>query len=319
MDRTSAGASCCRDRTSEFFAVAERLRKQQGKNVPLAPNGLGLDSGLARMGSAANENKSEFSKRAARIGHGIHGTSTKLAKLAQLAKRTSMFDDPAQEIAELTTVVKQDISALNNAISDLQQFAYRSDSGYNSNKHNQEHSSTVVNNLKARLMNATKEFKEVLTVRTENLKVHDDRRGLFSSKPSKGLGASEPLFGKKKGSLQGGAAPGAAPSFGGGGQQMMATMPQANVHASRAEALQNVESTIAELGGIFQQLATMVAEQGELAVRIDENIDETLSNVEMAQTHLLKYLNRISSNRWLILKIFFVLMIFLVIFVVFVA
>jgi syntaxin 5 len=42
------------------------------------------------------------------------------------------------------------------------------------------------------------------------------------------------------------------------------------------------------LGGIFQQLATMVAEQGELAIRIDENIDETASNVEMAQTHLLK-------------------------------
>lgn len=321
MDRTSAGASCCRDRTSEFFAVAERLRKQQGKNIPLAPNGLGLDNGLARTGSSSSENKSEFSKRAARIGHGIHGTSTKLAKLAQLAKKTSMFDDPAQEIAELTTIVKQDINALNNAISDLQQFAYRSDSGYNSNKHNQEHSSTVVNNLKARLLSATKEFKEVLTIRTENLKVHDDRRGLFSAKKGKGSpgGKSEPLFGKKKGSLQSGSTD-PTPSFGGGGgQQMLATMPQVNVHASRAEALQNVESTIAELGGIFQQLASMVAEQGELAVRIDENIDETLSNVEMAQTHLLKYLNRISSNRWLILKIFFVLMIFLVIFVVFVA
>ena len=31
---------------------------------------------------------------------------------------------------------------------------------------------------------------------------------------------------------------------------------------SRTEALQNVERTITELGGIFQQLATMVAEQG---------------------------------------------------------
>jgi len=323
MDRTSAGASCCRDRTSEFFAVAERLRKQQGKNVPLAPNSLGLESGLARAGSGSIENKSEFSKRAARIGHGIHGTSTKLSKLAQLAKRTSMFDDPAQDIAELTTIVKQDISALNNAIADLQQHAYGSDSNYNSNTQNQQHSSTVVNNLKSRLMTATKEFKEVLTMRTENLKVHDDRRGLFSSKPSKGLqGANEPLFGKKKGSLQGGGSDSNAPApfgGGGGGQQMLATMPQVNIHASRAEALQNVESTIAELGGIFQQLATMVAEQGELAIRIDENIDETASNVEMAQTHLLKYLNRISSNRWLILKIFFVLMIFLVIFVVFVA
>ncbi|WCJ25697.1 syntaxin of plants 32 [Euphorbia peplus] len=34
-------------------------------------------------------------------------------------------------------------------------------------------------------MSATKEFKEVLTMRTENLKVHENRRLLFSSTASK--------------------------------------------------------------------------------------------------------------------------------------
>ena len=58
-----------------------------------------------------------------------------------------------------------------------------------------------------------------------------------------------------------------------------------------------------------------VQEQGEMAVRIDENVDETLSNVDSAQTQLLKYLNTISSNRWLVMKIFAVLMVFMVIFV----
>ena len=58
-----------------------------------------------------------------------------------------------------------------------------------------------------------------------------------------------------------------------------------------------------------------VQEQGEMAVRIDENIDDTLSNVESAQTQLLKYLNTISSNRWLVMKIFAVLMVFMVIFI----
>ena len=48
-----------------------------------------------------------------------------------------------------------------------------------------------------------------------------------------------------------------------------------------------------------------------MAIRIDENIDDTLSNVESAQTQLLKYLNTISSNRWLVMKIFAVLMVFL--------
>jgi t-SNARE complex subunit (syntaxin) len=53
--------------------------------------------------------------------------------------------------------------------------------------------------------------------------------------------------------------------------------------------------------------------------RIDENMDDTLSNVEGAQGQLHKYLTRISSNRWLIIKIFIVLLVLLLIFIVFVA
>jgi len=63
----------------------------------------------------------------------------------------------------------------------------------------------------------------------------------------------------------------------------------------------------------------MVSEQGELAIRIDENVDDTLANVDNAQTQLLKYLNSVSSNRWLILKIFAVLISFFSFFIIFVA
>lgn len=62
-----------------------------------------------------------------------------------------------------------------------------------------------------------------------------------------------------------------------------------------------------------------VQEQGELAIRIDENVDESLANVDSAQAQLLKYLNSISSNRWLILKVFAVLVVFIVVFIMFVA
>ncbi|KAL5991513.1 syntaxin [Asimina triloba] len=37
-----------------------------------------------------------------------------------MAKRSSMFDDPAVEIQELTALIKNDITALNSAVSDLQ-------------------------------------------------------------------------------------------------------------------------------------------------------------------------------------------------------
>lgn len=102
-------------------------------------------------------------------------------------------------------------------------------------------------------------------------------------------------------------------------QQQQLAVQQDSYMQSRAEALQNVESTIHELSNIFTQLATMVSQQGELAIRIDNDMEEAVANVEGAQGQLLKYLNSISSNRWLMMKIFFVLMVFLMIFIFFVA
>lgn len=63
----------------------------------------------AALAGPSSGPQSEFARRAGKIGMGIHSTSQKLQKLAQLARRTSMFDDPAEEINELSTVVKQDI------------------------------------------------------------------------------------------------------------------------------------------------------------------------------------------------------------------
>lgn len=78
-----------------------------------------------------------------------------------------MFDDPTTEIQELTAVIKQDITALNAAVVDLQFLCnYQNESG-NISSDTSTHSTTVVDNLKNRLMSATKEFKEVLTMRTE--------------------------------------------------------------------------------------------------------------------------------------------------------
>ena len=117
-----------------------------------------------------------------------------------------------------------------------------------------------------------------------------------------------------------------APGAGVSGAPMMQTQGQMQLYNqntayadSRQEALQNVERTITELGGIFQQLATMVNEQGEMAIRIDENVEDVVMNVDQAQGELLKYLNYISNNRWLAMKVFGVLMAFLMFFIVFVA
>lgn len=87
--------------------------------------------------------------------------------LHAVAKKTGTYDDPIVEIQELTSVIKQDITALNSAVVDLQLLCNSQNESGNITVDTTSHSTTVVDNLKNRLMNATKEFKDVLTSRTE--------------------------------------------------------------------------------------------------------------------------------------------------------
>lgn len=96
----------------------------------------------------------------------------------------------------------------------------------------------------------------------------------------------------------------------------------------RSTAIETIESTVAELGQIFSQLATMIAVQGEQVTRIDADTEEIATNVSGAQgcaallaffdvgekteklnliglrnRELLRYYSSISSNRWLMMKV----------------
>ncbi|RDX99773.1 Syntaxin-32 [Mucuna pruriens] len=305
--------SSFRDRTQEFHSITERLKKSG--SGPNGPSSSSSTSSRSEEQRSAITNQSEFNRRASKIGFGIHQTSQKLAKLA----KTSVFDDPTMEIQELTGVIKQDITALNSAVVDLQLLCNSRNESGNVSADTTSHSSTVVDDLKTRLMSATKEFKDVLTMRTENMKVHENRRQMFSSSSKDSANPfirQRPLAARASASTFDAPAPpwaNASPSSSQvfpkkqedgerqpllqQQQQQQEVVPlQDSYMQSRTEALQNVESTIHELSNIFNQLATLVSQQGEIAIRIDENMDDTLANVEGAQGALLKYLNSISSN-----------------------
>ncbi|KAL7253357.1 hypothetical protein ACSBR1_007813 [Camellia fascicularis] len=322
---SSTGVSPYRDRTLEFRSLSETLQKIGGL---ASSNGSQTTPSTSKL--PATSYRSEFNKRASRIGLGVHETSLKISRLAKLAKRSSLFDDPIKEIQELTALIKDDITALNVAVSDLQtlQNLELADADYSEDR--VVHSTTVCDDLKNKLMGATKQFQDVLTTRTENIKAHENRKLIFStnvarenplSNPPKTV-TEPPPWSNSSGSLQQSVrrlATDNTPSHHMEMSMLQQVVPrQESYSQSRAVALQNVESTISELGGIFTHLATMVAQQGELAIRIDDNMEESLTNVESARSALLRHLNQISSNRWLMIKIFAILIFFLMVFIFFV-
>ncbi|CAH1963159.1 unnamed protein product [Acanthoscelides obtectus] len=167
------------------------------------------------------------------------------------------------------------------------------------------------------------DFKQILEVRTENLRHQKNRRDQFSHglpPPSVPQSSQGSLLLQEQDqvsiNLEGSALVPKQQS------QMQAALMYDETDQylqNRAETMQNIESTIVELGGIFQQLAHMVKEQEEMVERIDTNVEHAEMNIEAAHAQIVKYFNTISSNRWLMIKIFGVLIFFFVFFVVFLA
>ncbi|GMY22967.1 syntaxin-31 [Fagus crenata] len=328
-------SSTYRDRTVEFRSLSETLKKIGGITAVhhQAENDPASSKPLVPAATTVASSRSEFNKKASRIGLGIHETSNKIARLAQLAKRSSMFDDPIVEIQELTSLIKNDITTLNVALSDLQTIQNIEIADGNFSEDRVGHSTAVFDDLKGKLMGATKQLQNVLTARTENIKAHENRKQMFSKNAlrenpfqnhAKTVTEPPPWSSSSNGAVS---APSVrrlaaenTPSQHMEMSMLQQVVPrQENYTQSRAVALHNVESTIAELSGIFTQLTTMVVQQGELAIRIDDNMDESMANVEGARSSLLRHLNQISSNRWLMIKIFAILIFFLVLFIFFVA
>lgn len=288
------------DRTHEFNSVAESIRAKMQVKSHHPPK---------------HHQRSQFMLTASQIGKEIFESSEKLKKLAKLAKKNSLFDNPTVEIEELTFIIKQDIQNLNRQISLLKEFSSKG----SSNKQGETHSKTVINYLNFKLADTTKGFKDILQVRTENLKSQQERRMIFAGASQ--FGPATPPHVHRSFAAENSAHLPESPSSGGG--EVAISMPggvllQQEHTSSRAAAVESIEKTLSELQGIFGDLVALVAEQGDMIQRLDANIDNTALNVERGHSELLKYLYNISGNRGLIIKLFIVLIIFIVLFVVFV-
>lgn len=198
----------------------------------------------------------------------------------------------------------------------------------------QKHSNSVVYTLQSKLAYMSKDFKNVLEVRSENMKQQTERGEQYFSKktlnPNNGSSMFQPP--KMPGSTMGksvllydGQSQSNNPESNTvlnmdimekqQAQQRLVLQEDTSYIQDRANAMQTVETTIVELGTMFNQLATMIKEQEEQITRIDSNVDDVDMNVSAAHTELLKYFQSVTSNRWLMVKVFGVLIVFFIVFI----
>ncbi|KAF1336558.1 Syntaxin-like protein, partial [Globisporangium splendens] len=241
----------------------------------------------------------QFNAAASDISKEVYQASQRLQQLTQLVRQNNMFNDPTEAINELAALVKKDITDINAQLDNLQEYI-NSKRSANGSKQAATHSDAIVSLMKSNLMVTTKGFKDILEVRQENMKLQQNRRARYGKTASSALG--KPLAFR---------APPPAPSSrsdgsevnlnntlprpdgiqsSDGGSEIMPLISmmsqeqvvaeQQNYTESRAEAVSQIESHIVDIGQMFGRLATILHEQEDLVRRIDDNVDDTLANIE---------------------------------------
>ena len=282
------------DRTAEFFAVADARCQLRGRPPCSRPK----------------PQRTNFGAASSRVGQAIHELDGRVARLAKLAGKTSLFDDPAVEIAEISALVKSQLGTIGQNIESLAR------SGRPGGTQFGMHMEAVLNYLKGGLQRGTEAFQVALQQREAILCAKEARAGKLSSLaaapatpvnrgPTRGApnsccmsgsltsacGMATPTAG---GSLlhrrrphpafttpqaaaingdSGTAGCGHYPSPPGsaiaidmgaytpsaGQQQQTFWTPRSRKH--RQEEMNQMQSTLAELGNMFQKFTALVAEQ----------------------------------------------------------
>ena len=95
-------------------------------------------------------------------------------------------------------------------------------------------------------------------------------------------------------------------------QQQQFWTPRSQRH--REQEVSAMQSTLADIGQMFQKFGAVVAEQGELIARIDSNTEQALGHIGEAHEQIKKFERSTRGDRALILKVFGVLFFFIVVY-----
>eukprot|EP00124_Ichthyophonus_hoferi_P000019 Ihof_evm19s1 gene=Ihof_evmTU19s1 len=281
-----------KDRTAEFHSVAQVMRKRKG-NVPINSN--------KRRGANIESQCSDFKRLAGAVQKDINNTFTKLEKLNLLIQKRSLFENRTAEIESLTGIIRQDIANLNQHIARLQKYNRAQNMRSRQSETHANNIVIALQSRLASLSSGFKEALEMRqkALQEQSLRSQQQSPVPASSNPPvvhDNIQPPAPQYGtppppymhtgpKQQGPMGGRYPAGGAymqaeltqrhrPSNSvnqatsidmGGTDYMQAQLnePKTTYNQDRMRGVDQINKTIAELGSIFTQLATMVHEQGQ--------------------------------------------------------
>ena len=238
-----------------------------------------------------------------------------------------MLRDASTAINSLTVGIKRDITTLDEHLRVLERSPVAGPPALAAHRH------SMVDTLQHKLCSTTADFHAILKDRTAAIASVSQRQAVFGGAAALGKPLAYTAAPAAPTDEQTPLLPQGSPRGGGGATAPRAedAFAQVNLQAvsasrgtqqyfdARAQEAAAVEGMVREMGGLFQRLAGLVAEQDAAVARLEDQSASALEALEAGQRELVRHHEAVSDSRWLAAKVAGVLVTFGVVFTIFIA
>ena len=243
----------------------------------------------------------------------IKEVENNIIQLSSMSKKSSSFNNSHLKISTATMNIKKLLMEIESELDELKSNELINNKNMNKfSKVLMENSIDVLNSYISEL---TLKFQKLLQQQAEKIKNIEKRKTNISSNKKKNINifneyvtdiTNDNNYNEEDVLLE-------------VRNKQMTQYKETQYYKNRLDDVQMIEKTMGEISGLVKRLGQMTYNQSFIVDGIRRNTDIALEHVEKGEKEVKQILENAKSNKWLFIKIFFILLCITIFYIIFIA
>lgn len=241
----------------------------------------------------------------------IKESENNIIQLSSMSKKSSSFNNSHFKVSNATMNIKKSLMEIESELEDLKSKELNNANINKFSKLLMENSIEVINGYISEL---TLKFQKLLQQQAEKINNIEKRKKNISSNKKKNVNSFNEY----------------ATDFTNNNyneddvlleveNKQLTQYKESEYYKTRLNDVQIIEKTMSEISGMVKRLSHMTYEQSFLIEGIRRNTDIALEHVEKGEKEVKQILENAKSNKWLFIKIFFIILCITIFYIIFIA
>ena len=245
----------------------------------------------------------------------IKDVENNINQLSSMSRKSSSFNNSHFKISTATMNIKKSLVEIESELGELKSKELKNSSNKNMNRFSKLLMENSIEILNSHISDLTLKFQKLLQQQAEKIKNIEKRKRNISSNKKKNIintfneyttDISANKFNEDDVLLE-------------VGNQQITQNKESEYYKNRLSDVQAIEKTMGEISGMMNRLSQMTYEHSFLIDNISKNTDIALEHVEKGENEVKQILENAKSNKWLFIKIFFILLCISIFYIIFIA